>query len=149
MAHQQKREKESGGVNINSESVSVGGDIVGRDKTIIESGLSRSDLNWITSEFEKIKRTIDKRPTDESVDKSEIKQAVEQLEQEVKKGEAAQPAKVERWLRFLGAMADDIFDVTVATLANPVAGIGAAVKLIAQKVKEENEKKDAQDLHTR
>lgn len=143
MTRKQKPKKEnSGGVIINSESVSVGGDIVGRDKTVIEYGLAASDLKWLTNKFLEIKHTIDVRPTEEAVDKNELKNIVEQIENEVKQGDAAHPAKIERWLRFLGAMADDIFDVTVATLANPVAGIGQAVKLIAQKVKEEKVQKE-------
>lgn len=35
-------------------------------------------------------------------------------------------------------MAPDILDVVVATLGNPLAGIGGAVKKIAEKAKEES-----------
>ncbi len=34
-------------------------------------------------------------------------------------------------------MAPDILDVVVATLGNPLAGIGVAIKKIAEKAKEE------------
>ena len=138
MARKQRSKKEnSGGVNITSDNVRIGGDVVGRDKNITDHSLSGGDLKWITESFSEIKFAIDDRPIDQAVDKSELKNVVEQIEQEVIKGDSAHPAKVERWLRYLGAMADDIFDVTVATLANPVLGVGKAVKLIAEKVREE------------
>lgn len=143
MARKQRSEKEnSGGVSITGESVHIGGDVVGHDKNVTDHGLSGSDLKWITENFLEIKSAIDDRPRDQAVDKSELKNVVEQIEQEVGKGASAHPAKVERWLRYLGAMADDIFEVTVATLVNPVAGVGKAVKLIAQKVREEKEQNE-------
>ncbi len=43
----------------------------------------------------------------------------------------------------IGAMSDDIFQVTVATLANPVLGVVKTLQLIAQKAKEEKAKLDA------
>ena len=59
------------------------------------------------------------------------------------KGEAANPDKVERLLLTLGGMADDIFQVTAATLTNPVLGLAKTIQLIAQKAKEEKKKRDA------
>lgn len=52
-------------------------------------------------------------------------------------GEAANPTKVERWLRALALMASDIFDVTVACLTNPVAGIATVIRKVAEKAKAE------------
>jgi hypothetical protein len=42
-----------------------------------------------------------------------------------------------RRFRNIARMAPDVLDVVVATLANPLAGLGAAVKKISQKAKEE------------
>ena len=70
----------------------------------------------------------------------ELDPARPQRGQEVKKGQEANPAKVERWLHGLAAMADDIFQVTVTTLVNPVAGVGQAIRLIAQKARGEEGK---------
>ena len=69
--------------------------------------------------------------------------AVKGIEEEVRKGEAANPDKVESLLLTLGGMADDIFEVTANTLANPALGIATAIRLIAQKAKEEKKKRDA------
>ena len=47
---------------------------------------------------------------------------MEKIEQEVKKGTAVNPTKVERWLKFLAGMVPDIFQVTAAVIYPP-AGV--------------------------
>ncbi len=125
-----------GGVSITGGKVTVGGDIVGRDKiTTVTYGLDASALAELTKQFTQIYQRIDARPKDANVDKAEIKDTVQKIEEEVKKGEQANPAKVERWLKFLAGMADDIFQVVASTLASPMAGAAKAIQLIAQKAK--------------
>jgi len=127
-----------GGVNIShiGGNVSAGGDIVGGDKiTSYSSG--GPTMEQLTLQFERILRQIDARPAQKDVDKDELKELVEKIQQEVQKGTKGNPTKVERWLRFLASMADDIFEVTVATLTNPVLGVGKAFQLIAKKARQE------------
>jgi hypothetical protein len=53
MARKKKSKKEnSGGVNIKGKSVSIGGDVIGGDKNVNDSGLTASDLKWITEKFQ-------------------------------------------------------------------------------------------------
>ena len=40
----------------------------------------------------------------------------------------------------IARMAPDVLDVIVATLGNPLAGLGVAVKKIAERAKEETQK---------
>jgi hypothetical protein len=137
MADKKRSKGQSGGVNVSSGSVTVGGDIVGRDKiTASSSEVSSGDLVELVKQFAQIKETIDQRADDPDIDKTELRGLVESIEQEVKKGEAANPSKVERWLRFLAETADDIFQVTVATLTHPVVGVAKVIQLVAQKAKE-------------
>jgi hypothetical protein len=127
----------SGGVNIFGDSVNVGGDIVGRDKitttATTTTGIDAAALVELLKAFKDINRQIDTRKEDPTVDKEELKETVKKVEEEVKKGEEANPTKVERWLKFLGVMAPDILQVTAATLANPVMGLSLAIKKIAEK----------------
>jgi hypothetical protein len=44
-----------------------------------------------------------------------------------------------RRFRNIARMAPDVLDVVVATLGNPLAGLGVAVKKIAEKAKEETQ----------
>jgi len=120
---------QNAGINIKGKTVNIGGDVVGGNK-VVTNNYAAAD------EFKKIRRLIEKRRNDPAVDKAEIKNTIDNIENEVKKGDKANPVKVERWLKFLASMADDIFQVTTATLANPVAGVAKAVQLIAQKAKE-------------
>ena len=128
-----------GGVNISGTTVSVGGDLVGRDKitttttTTTTTGIDAAALVELLKAFKDIDRQIDARKEDPAVEKEELKETVKKVEEEVKKGEEANPTKVERWLKFLGDMAPDILQVTAATLANPVMGLSLAIKKIAEK----------------
>lgn len=129
-----------GGVNITGGqgNISISGDVVGRDKittTTTTTGVDAAALIELIKAFKDIERQIDARPENPDVDKAELKETVNKIQEEAKKGEQANPTKVERWLKFLAGMADDIFQVTAATLTNPALGIGTAVKLIAEKAK--------------
>lgn len=138
MADGKKPGDQNGGVSISAGSVTVGGDVVGRDKiTTTTHSVGAEGLAQLSRQLAHIKQQIDERPADPTVDKDELKGTVERIEREVRKGEAANPARVERWLRFLAEMADDVFQVTVAALSHPAAGVAKAVQLIAQRAREE------------
>lgn len=120
--------QQSGGISIQAEKVSIGGDVVGGNKVVTQYGV-------LADEFAKIRALIEKRPEDAAVDKDELKSTLEHIEAEVKKGDEANATKLERWLKFLAAMSDDIFQVTAAALTNPVAGVAKTIQLIAKKAK--------------
>jgi hypothetical protein len=109
----------------------VGGDKVGRDKI---TGVTGADLAQL---FQGIYQRIEARPADPNVDKTEVAETVQKIEQEVEKGEEANPSKVERWLKTLKDMAPDIGDVTIACLTNPAAGVAMVIKKIADKAQAE------------
>lgn len=139
MAKNRESGSQSGGVNFgNKGNVRIGGDVVGRDKintttTTTTAGVNAAALVELIKAFKEIDRKIDARPENRDVDKDELKETVNKIQEEAKKGEQANPNKIERWLKSLLGMADDIFQVTAATLTNPELGIGTAVRLIAEK----------------
>ena len=108
---------------------------VGRGAHVeIRSGIDAKELAEV---FSTIYQKIDSRPSDPLVEKDEITDRVKRIETEVAAGEKAEPARVERWLKNLAAMAPDILDVTLAALTNPIAGISTAIQKIAQKMRQE------------
>jgi hypothetical protein len=131
----------------------IDGDKVGGDKTTVGSisdstgfaigpGAQATVTQGVDGEalarlFADVYRQIEARPQDPDVDKGEMAETVQKIEQEVVKGAEANPNKVARWLRFLAGMADDILDVTVACLTHPAAGVAEVVRKVAQKAKEE------------
>lgn len=129
-----KNIKTEGGINITGGRVSVGGDLVGRDKIVTTTITSKTE---ITAVFQKFIQVIEDRPDEQNVDKDELKDTIQKIEAEVKKGEQANPSKVERWLKFLAVMAEDIFEVVTTTLANPIAGVAKSIQLIARKARQE------------
>jgi len=135
-----------GNINISARNVKVEGHMAGRDivsSTSNTTGINGADLVKLLDQFQQINKQIEAQPEDPNVDKDEVKETVAKIQEEVKKGEEANTTKVERWLMTLGAMSDDIFQVTAATLANPALGVAKAIQLIAAKAKEEKAKQDA------
>lgn len=100
----------------------------------VSQGLGGDDLVKL---FAPIYQQIEARPEDPDVDKAELKETVQKIQKETAKGDAGNPNKVERWLKTVALMADDILGVTVTSLTNPAAGVAAVIRKIAQKVKEE------------
>jgi len=126
----------TGGGNYFEGNVNTsGGEFVGGNKVVTYNyGASAADLGTL---FAAIQAQIKNRPEDPDVDKEEISAEVERIEQEVAKGEGANPRKVARWLGNLAAMAPDILEVTVASLTNPAAGVATVIRKIAEKAREE------------
>ena len=87
--------------------------------------------------FEAVYKKIGARSEDPDVDKEELTDTVQKIQDEAAKGEQASAKKIERWLGFLAEMAPDILKVTVATLANPAAGVATTIRLIAEKARAE------------
>ena len=127
---------QSGNITVgdisNAKGVAVGH---GASATVTE-GISGADLAKV---FQPILQKVAALP--EGPSKEIAQQAVTGLEQEVKKGEAAQEQNVSTWFNFLAQAAPDVWDVAVAALANPIAGVAKVVQLVAKKAKEEKEAK--------
>lgn len=111
-----------GKVNISS------GDFVGHDQYY--TGLSPDQVKQL---FEPIYSQIESRPNTKPEDKADLKIDVEELQDEVTKGDEADETFLARRLRNIARMAPDIFEVVVSTLANPAAGFATVVKKVAEK----------------
>jgi hypothetical protein len=85
--------------------------------------------------FQAAQERIDRRPTDPDVDKEEIRDAVHKVKDEVAKGEMANVAKVERWLKQLLDLAPDVAGVVLEGLATPLAGVGVAIVAVARRLR--------------
>ena len=70
-------------------------------------------------------------------DKADLKENVAKVAGEVAKGKKADPGRLERLLNTLSGMAPDIFEVALATLANPLAGLGLVAKKIGDRARVE------------
>jgi hypothetical protein len=69
--------------------------------------------------------------------KTDLKDNVAKVADEVSKGEQADSGRLERLLNVILSIAPDIFDVAIATLANPLAGLGLVAKKIGERAKVE------------
>ena len=134
--------------NENSTSIKTGDfkdvsgtvSIVGRDIITHQSssGISAAELRKL---FDQLYTEIDAHPKASTADKEDIKEDVKEIQATVT--EAANTNKevdesfLSRRFRSIARVAPDILDVVVATIANPLAGLGVAAKKIAEKAKEE------------
>lgn len=85
--------------------------------------------------FKRAHKRIKVRPEDPKVDPARLENQVKKIEAEAAKGEAADPSKLERWMKTLAKMAPDIMEVMAASLAGPVAGFTVVFKKIVEHAK--------------
>jgi hypothetical protein len=89
----------------------------------------------LSQRFTTVYTEIERRPADPNVEKEEIVDTVKKIETEAAKGDAANPTKIERWLKFLADAAPDILEVTAQTLVNPVAGVAEGIRKVAARLR--------------
>ncbi len=142
-----RSEGRSGGVNIGGGSTNVGGDIsgrdslraggdiVGRDKVTIGDSSVQSLAQWRAL----VESKIEAQPTLSAEDKQDLKDQVAKIHAEASKGAQADPSRLEKLINTLAVMGPDIFEVAVTTIANPLAGVGLALKKIGDKAKLERQ----------
>lgn len=130
--------KSGGDQNIMSGKVSSGGISFqgGRGNVISIHQYNGPDAKELTALFEKLYQHIESRPPDPNVDKEEIVETVQKIEQETSKGEQANETKLTRWMDNLNKIAPDVIDVALASLGGPVSGVTAVLKKIADRARQ-------------
>jgi len=140
-----------GGAYVGGNVAVTNGDFVGRDKrttTITGDGnvvgdhsSSRvikqqgADAAAIARAFADFYTAVQQQPDLPPRDKADVQAELEEVETELQKGEEANAGFIRRRLRHVQRMAPDIYDVVLATFANPIAGLGLIAKKIAEKMK--------------
>ncbi len=109
------------------------GDFVGRDQKSIDVDASMH----IQTSFRSIYHHITTRPQTSEADRANIKAAVKEIENEAKKGERANKSFLSKRLKNLQKMAPDIWEVVLATLVNPAAGLGTIMSKITKRMADE------------
>ena len=119
----------SGNVNI------AGGNITTRHTT---NGLSAADIKQLFDQlYTAIEASAKTLPADKEDIKAEVKEIQSTVIEATQKNEKVDERFLSRRFRNIARMAPDVLDVVVATLGSPLAGLGVAVKKIAEKAKEE------------
>lgn len=125
-----------------SKTVTVGD--IGADATVfLESDASTdisapqsSDLTVMLVQWQaQMEAEIDAQPSLSADDKKGLKDTVERIHTEAAKGEQVDPGRLEKLINTLGVMGPDIFQVAIATLVNPLAGIGLVIEKVGDKAK--------------
>lgn len=83
--------------------------------------------------FDPIYHEIELRMEDARVDKPELFGTVRRIEAELLRGDAGNPNKVERWLRFFQEVAPDVLKPVTDVLLRPDAQATAAIRQVAQR----------------
>jgi hypothetical protein len=104
----------------------------GGKATVSISQAAQDDWKAWREQMEREIKALKELPVE---DQAMLTQNVEQVVKEAEKGEQADPSRIERLLNTVSAMAPDILDVVVATIGNPLSGIGMVIKKIGEKAK--------------
>lgn len=119
----------SGAVNI------AGGNITTHQTT---TGLSAAEIKQL---FDGLYTAIEANAKASPAEKEDIKAEVQEIQSTVteaaQKNEKVDEGFLSRRFRNIARMAPDVLDVVVATLGSPLAGLGVAVKKIAEKARED------------
>ncbi len=154
VSDEQKKQTQIGGVNISdisggsisiggsvSADVEAGGDIVAGDKTeVVQDKTAGQDSPQAILEAalaqwkQELEITLEKLADLDEDDKAYVKKTASKVEDEAKKGAAADPGKIEGFLKKIGNMAPDILEVTAKTLQNPFAGVGLVLEKINDRI---------------
>ncbi len=161
-------EGQSGGVNISGisgGSISIGGDVAGRDmfKGNIVSGNAAlgegasvtatqttgagPDLKELLARWKaEMEAAIEAQANLAPEDKSDIKDQVAKIEAEAQKqaetvaaGAEPETGRLEKLINTLAVMGPDIWEVATTTLTNPLSGLGLVLKKIGEKARLERQ----------
>lgn len=147
MDEDKRPEAKSGDVTIGSGSIEGSqivtggtftsqGDIVIGQKTVHGSDpTARALAEWLAHMNAQIEIHVGLSPEE----KNDLKEQVSKIESEAAKDKQADPGRLEKLINTLAVMAPDIFEVAVATLANPLAGIGLVANKIGDRAKLERQ----------
>jgi hypothetical protein len=112
------------------------------DKRVVAAGrgskarISRMDTVAEAKKWRKdMEKRIDANKDLLPADKTDLKENIVKVADEVSKGRQADSSRLERLLNVIGSIAPDIFDVAITTLANPLAGLGLVAKKIGERAK--------------
>lgn len=78
---------------------------------------------------------IDERASYSSSEKQDLKDQIGKIQAECERGTALDASRVEKLLNTLAVVGPDVFEVAMATLANPLAGIGVALRKIGDRAR--------------
>jgi hypothetical protein len=133
------KRKSSANEGIQATNVSAQAIAVGRSAQAIVNQTTEAELSdQVKGIFAALAQKVAELP--DGPDKDIARSAVSALETEARLGDNAKEANVTKWLKFLAQTAPDIWDVAIATFANPVAGMSIVFKKIADRAREEQEK---------
>lgn len=130
------KKKTTDGININNSTVKVGGDIVGRDKITYTSNKNVTDNLYEAMRLWEvhINREVEKADLP-AAEKQDIQNQIEIIKSAIVDEGGKNPSRIEKLINTLAIMSPDIFDVAIATLANPLAGVGLVIRKISDKAK--------------
>lgn len=125
-------------------SVKAGGDVVGGDKitstTSTGGDSAQAQLEAALTQWREELATVLEQAQDlDSDDKAYAEKTADKVIEEAKKGDQADPAKLEGFFKRIGNMAPDILEVTATTLQNPFKGVGLVLQKINDRIKLERE----------
>ena len=134
-----KSRRISGGDTISVNSVGAGAAVAagrGSSAKVVSKVESDTTQNWMTE----VSKKIDSLTVSQD-EKNDLRQQIDKLTEELQKGPNAEKNRLEKLINTLLVMSSDIFDVVVAAIQSPLAGLGMVVKKIGDKVKLEKSDK--------
>lgn len=98
---------------------------------LMQSPIQEELERWRSS----METRIGRSPGLSKEEKGDAKEQLQKIVREASKGENADLNRLEKLINTLAVMSSDIFEVAIATLANPLLGVGLVLKKVGEKAK--------------
>ena len=134
MPDENEKKQKTSKIHTGDNSIAIGGSVSGSNVVLGNNNTVTNQALNISVVFSPIYRAVDENPKLSPAEKADVKAEITDVEKEIQKGDQADESGVTRHLRNIQRMAPDILDVAVATLGNPLAGLGMVAKKIAEKM---------------
>lgn len=136
------QEKKRNKIRTGDNSIAIQGNVTGSNIVSGNNNVINQNVVNISAAFAPIYRAVDEHPALTPAVKEDVKAEIKDVEKEIQNGDKANESSMTRHLRNVQRMAPDMLDVVVATMANPVAGLGMVAKKIAEKAAAEAKSKE-------
>jgi ABC-type Fe3+-citrate transport system substrate-binding protein len=119
--------------NIHLEETHIHSNNIAVDKhSEVTTTLDAEQIEYL---FKDIRSKLDQQKTQGIDGQQTTDKILQEIENEVKKGDSVNQSRVESNFEKLAKMGPDILEVVTASLVNPAAGISVVVKKIAEKAR--------------
>ena len=133
--HRKRTKRSDVGGDVITVSDVGSGSVVAAGRGAVAQLSQSADLHAFDRWRTEMETKISVLPGLSAEERLDVKEQIQKIAAEATKGESTNSNRLEKLINTLAVMSNDIFEVAIATLMNPLAGIGLVLKKVGDKAK--------------